>query len=191
MARPEIRIPESLGDERVRLRPLRKDDLQPWVDAFAAEPRLGVMIGAETDPTLPDLRRRLKRWSDRADAGAGAEFVIADPAEDRLLGAVNLFGIDRHSRRGELGIWLAQAARGRGLGSASLALMLDLMFAHLGLQRAEMTATPENTVLLRVAERLGFAREGLLRSRNLVRGRRVDVVALGLLADEWRCGQPS
>jgi ribosomal-protein-alanine N-acetyltransferase len=185
MARPTIRIPDELGDSRVRLRAMRRDDIEPWVRAFAAEPQLAVMLGTETDPTPDDLKRRLKRWSDRARAGAGAEFVVASPDADRLLGAVNLFAVDWHGRRGELGIWLERSARGHGLAQAALALMLDLMFAHLGLERAEMTTTPANAAALRLAERLGFVREGLLRSRDVQRGRRVDAVLLGLLREDW------
>jgi ribosomal-protein-alanine N-acetyltransferase len=188
MAGPTIRIPDELGDAGVRLRPMRREDIDPWVRAFADEPQLAVMLGAETDPTPGDLKRRLKRWSDRARAGAGAEYVIASPDGDRLLGAVNLFAVDWHSRRGELGIWLERSVRGHGLGQAALSLMLDLMFAHLGLQRAEMTTTPANAPALALADRLGFVREGLLRARDVQRGRRVDAVMLGLLREEWSRG---
>jgi hypothetical protein len=38
---------------------------------------------------------------------------------------------------------------------------------------------------LALAAALGFAREGVMRSRNFERGRRVDVVMLGVLRDEW------
>ena len=189
MADPTIRIPDELRDDRVRLRPMRRDDIDPWAEAFAEEPDLGVWLGIETDPTPADLRRRLKRWSDRAKLGTGAEYVIAAPDDGRLLGVVTLFAIDWHSRRGEIGIWVARAARGAGVAQAALGLLLDLMFAHLDLERAEMTTTLDNERLLALAGRLGFVREGVARSRNLERGRRVDIVMLGLLRDEWAAGQ--
>ena len=36
-----------------------------------------------------------------------------------------------------------------------------------------------------LAARLGFTHEGVLRARNVERGRRVDVVWFGLLREEW------
>ena len=49
-----------------------------------------------------------------------------------------------------------------------------------------MTTTLDNATAAAVAERLGFVREGVLRKRNIERGRRVDLVWLGLLREEWR-----
>jgi len=180
-----IRLPGALEDERVRLRPLASRDFARWVDAHKEEPELGVMLGSEQDPSIDDLRGRLERSPERLAAGKSAELVIADARTDAFLGAVNLFALDWHSRRGEIGIWLSQRARGRGLASAALALMLDWTFDSLELERVEMTTIPDNKQLPRLAARLGFVHEGVLRARNLERGRRVDIIFYGMLRSEW------
>lgn len=180
-----IRLPGALEDGRVRLRPLASRDFARWVDAYVEEPELGVMLGSEQDPSIDDLRGRLERSPERLSAGQSAELVIADARTDEFLGAVNLFALDWHSRRGEVGIWLSQPARGRGLASASLALVLDWVFDSLELERVEMTTIPDNKQLPRLAARLGFVHEGVLRARNLERGRRVDIIFYGLLRSEW------
>jgi RimJ/RimL family protein N-acetyltransferase len=46
--------------------------------------------------------------------------------------------------------------------------------------------TPDNERMCALAERLGFAREGVLRQRDFERGVPVDVVAFGLLRDAWQ-----
>ena len=48
------------------------------------------------------------------------------------------------------------------------------------------TVDPENVGSLRLLERLGFQREGLLRQRYLEHGEFQDSVFLGLLCHEWR-----
>jgi RimJ/RimL family protein N-acetyltransferase len=48
-----------------------------------------------------------------------------------------------------------------------------------------MVTIPENVSLLALARRLGFVHERIQRSHNLERGRRVDVLWLGLLREEW------
>jgi [ribosomal protein S5]-alanine N-acetyltransferase len=45
---------------------------------------------------------------------------------------------------------------------------------------------PDNAPSLAMAERVGFRREGLLRSYRVIRGRRVDFVMLSLLPGELR-----
>lgn len=142
-------------------------------------------MGSEQDPSIDGLRGRLERSPERLAAGKNAELVIADARTDAFLGAVNLFALDWHSRRGEVGIWLSHRARGQGLGSAALVLMLDWVFDSLELERVEMTTIPDNEQLPRLAVRLGFVREGVLRARNLERGRRVDIIFYGLLRSEW------
>jgi RimJ/RimL family protein N-acetyltransferase len=47
-----------------------------------------------------------------------------------------------------------------------------------------MTTLPDNAASLALAQKIGFTREGLLRSRNFERGKHVDIVMLGLLAGE-------
>ena len=48
-----------------------------------------------------------------------------------------------------------------------------------------MTTLPDNAAALRLAEKIGFRREGVMRERNFERGARVDIVMLGLLARDW------
>ena len=64
--------------------------------------------------------------------------------------------------------------------TAALAEVLDRAFAA-GLERMELTALPENTVVPRIAEKFGYVYEGTLRQRNYERGRRVDILMWGLL----------
>jgi RimJ/RimL family protein N-acetyltransferase len=49
-----------------------------------------------------------------------------------------------------------------------------------------MTTIPENQIVPALARRLGFRQEGILRRRNVERGRRVDIVWFGLLREEWQ-----
>lgn len=175
-----MKLPEAPSDGVVRLRPLRPDDAAAYVGAFADDPELARLRGLER---APDEAAFL------ADLEPGEEFAelaICAPGADALLGSVILHSLDRRHRRGELGYWLVPGARGRGLATRALQLALAWMFEDLGLERAEIAATPDNLPSLAVARRLGFAEEGLLRGRDIEEGRRVDVVVYGLLRADWR-----
>jgi RimJ/RimL family protein N-acetyltransferase len=171
-----------LSSSEVVLRAGRPQDAVPLAAAFVDDPRMGVQLGHEEDP---DERRMLERLAVAPDpAGAFLQLVIADPLSDEALGVVVLHSLDDHHRRGEIGFYLVPAARGRGVATAAVRLAVDWLIDERGAERVEMTTTPDNERVFALAERLGFSHEGVLRARNLERGRRVDVVFFGLLAGE-------
>jgi len=154
--------------------------------AFAADGELGRLLGVERDPDEAALRGRLERIDALREEGRFLELAIAGSETDELLGSVTLHSLDWRNRRGEVGFFVVPDARRRGVAQSAVALALDWMFDGLGLDRVEMTTTPDNAAVAALAAALGFAREGLLRSRNLERGARVDVVYFGLMRSEWR-----
>lgn len=69
-------------------------------------------------------------------------------------------------------------------GDHSVRLLARWAFAGLGVVRLELTCVPDNVASLRVAERCGFVREGILRSHVPFKEGRRDTVIFGLLPDE-------
>jgi len=180
-----LALPEPLSDGRVTLRWMRVDDAPACAAAFRDDPDLGRLIGVERDPDESGIRERIARQDANASEGRSLQLAIADPVSDAYWGAMILHSFDWHSRRAEIGFWLVPAARGQGVGSAAVALAVSWAFTKLDLLRLEMTTTPENPAVPALACRLGFTQEGVLRSRNIERGRRVDIVWFGLLREEW------
>lgn len=183
-----IEIPAPIVGQRSVLRPLTARDVAPYAAAFAAEPALGDALGSETDPTEESLRDQPQRIEAGAAAGDYVELAIADPADDQLLGSVTLHSYDWRHERAEVGFWLAQEARGRGVATEAVGAAVDWTFAAQGLHRVEMVTAPglvHEPNVIALAERLGFRREGLLRERNFERGRRLDVIMLAVLRDDW------
>jgi RimJ/RimL family protein N-acetyltransferase len=180
--------PDRLANTRVVLRPLRLDDAAAYAAAFGADPELGALLGTEQDPDEESVRSRVEGQGRRAEEGKSVELAIAEPATDAFWGSVILHSFDWHSRRCEVGFWVVPAARGGGVGSGAVSLALMWAFNDLDLLRVEMTTTPENPAVPALARRLGFTQEGVLRARNIERGRRVDIVWFGLLREEWAAG---
>lgn len=172
-----------LDDGRVVVRMLQERDVEAYLLAFDEGESLLNLIGYEAVPS----RERVERWLGDNWVGRPEwawEFVVADLRSDAFLGTIMLHSLDTENRRGEVGFWIQANARGRGVGSAALRLMLDWAFDALGLERIEMTALPENESVRHIAAKFGFTFEGRLRQRNYERGRRVDLLIWGLLKDE-------
>lgn len=176
--------PPRLTDGRVVVRALEEKDVDAYLAAFEEGASLLNLLGYEEAPSREDAERWLAaNWVEPPELRSW-EFAIADGATDAFLGALMFHSLAWRHRRGEIGIWLAREKRGRGNGKAAFKLLLDWAFDDLGLERIEITALPENEVMPRIAESLGFTFEGTMRRRNLERGRRVDLLLWGLLRDE-------
>jgi RimJ/RimL family protein N-acetyltransferase len=181
----EIELPVRLTDGAVALRRPRDEDAAPQAAGFREDTDLGRLLGIERDPDEAAIIERLRQGAQRARDGAGASLTIADAESDAYLGSLVMHSFDWHHRRCEVGFWLIPQARRRGLGARAVALAVSWAFGGLDLLRVEMTTTPDNAAVAALAARLGFAREGVLRQRNVERGQRVDVVWFGVLREEW------
>ena len=108
--------------------------------------------------------------------------VIADRTSDAYLGEVTVV-VGEH-QVGELGCGLIPAARGRGIASEALRLLGDWAFRALELGRLQVFVALENVAALRLSERAGFRREGVLRAYWQSDGARLDAVVLARLPDD-------
>ncbi|MBW3671884.1 MAG: GNAT family N-acetyltransferase, partial [Acidobacteria bacterium] len=88
-------------------------------------------------------------------------------------------------RSAELQIRIGPPERRRqGLGTEALELLLGHAFDDLNLHRVQLHALATNTSAIAAYEKLGFVVEGSLRRAAYVDGAYVDIVVMGLLADE-------
>ncbi len=111
-------------------------------------------------------------------------FAIVHPDDDQLLGQVGLNVNVRHvSAEGHC--WVKASDRRRGVASGALGLVADWGFSN-GIPRLFLGIHPENVASNRLAEKMGFTREGVLRSYEPVKDRRPDLVSWSLLPTDPR-----
>jgi RimJ/RimL family protein N-acetyltransferase len=109
------------------------------------------------------------------------QFAIT--ANGRVVGSIGMKVNEMGS--GHIGYWCAADARGRGVTTRALRLLCRHSLEELGLERLELITDPDNRASQRVAEKVGFQREGVLRSYLLhPDGRRRDSVMFSLLPGE-------
>ena len=116
-------------------------------------------------------------WDD-----GGAVFAVVDPGTGRPVGAMGAHGM--RDGVAHVGYWTAPEARGRGLTSDALRTLTRWFLGDGGAARVELVVEPANVGSVRVAEAAGFTREGVLRQRFVLRGRRADVVVYSMLPSD-------
>lgn len=157
------------GDARPLAAMMDDDEVARWTRAPSPYRERDALEWLALQPAL--LRRRSELPLAIVDAHGGA-----------LLGSISLrLGADA---RGELGYLVARDTRRMGVGARAVRLVACWAFETLELRRLELFVQPANVASLALAARIGFRREGVLREYSAFRGRRVDMVILGLLPDE-------
>jgi ribosomal-protein-alanine N-acetyltransferase len=115
-----------------------------------------------------------------------AAWAILMKEGGELCGMLNYHHRESKHRRLEVGWILARRFWRQGLMSEAMRPFVDHCFAALQTNRIEATIEPDNVASQRLAERLGFQREGLMREVLLVGGTFRDLHLYALLASAWR-----
>ncbi len=167
-----------LRGERIMLAPLRDEDsrtLFGWINE-----RGDVLLSA---PYKPVHHADHVAWFDAIRSRDDVVvFGIRRLEDDVLVGSCQLHGIDPRSRSAELQIRIGVPdARGQGLGSEALELLVRYGFEDLNLRRIFLHVFATNERALRAYLAAGFVEEGRLREAAYVDGEFVDVVVMARL----------
>lgn len=181
------RLAQRLETERLLLRAFEPADALTLMSLIEAS-------RAHLDPWLLWHQRmtsvdELERWAARPyDASEAYRMGVLRKADAQLVGAA---GLRVRSTDGssswywvDVNYWLCPKALGQGYATEAARCLARHAFDELGAQRVEIRTEPHNTASQRVAERLGFRREGVLRSVGHRRGGTVDMAVYSLIADE-------
>lgn len=166
--------------------------LRPWAEADA-EALHAAYGDAETMRFWDSPRREsvtetagMIRGSRAADPRYHAAFAIVPRRGGPAVGAVNYHDRLSFARRLAVGWILAEAWRRRGIMREAVPALLDHCFDDLGAHRIEARIEPGNLASARLAEALGFQREGLMRDWTFVDGEPRSCYMHALLRPDWR-----
>ena len=170
-----------LENGHVRLRPAVDADV-PRVMAACRDPRTRHWLPDLPHPyTEDDARAFVGQGALQASLGQRVGWVVADPADDRLLARITIFRLadPLNPTSGEIGYWAHPDARGRGVVSAALDLVVAHAFAPtagggLGRHRLQIGTAWGNAASRHVAERAGFTLVGHFHADGIVGGGELD-----------------
>ena len=99
--------------------------------------------------------------------------------------AVGGVGVDLgegiNAKSGHFGFWLGEQYWGRGIMTTTVRAASEYALTHFGLVRLEASVFAWNPASMRVLEKSGFVREGLLRKSVLKEGQLIDQVLYALV----------
>jgi [ribosomal protein S5]-alanine N-acetyltransferase len=175
----------TIEASRVRLRHIEESDTDSLFEIFSDEKALRFWSWppykerAEAEKLLAEIhdsfrQKTLFQWG------------IARKSDDKVIGTSTLFRLDERSRRAEIGYILNRRCWGNGYVNEALTALVGFAFEKMKLHRLEADIDPRNSASIKVVERLGFQKEGLLRERWIVGGEIQDTLFYGFLESDWQ-----
>jgi ribosomal-protein-serine acetyltransferase len=149
-----------------------RDHLRPWLN----------WIDSSTKPehTLQFIEHCVQQQ----DSQEG--IVLGIFKNRQIIGEIGMHHWDHTLKKAQIGYWLSQDYLGKGILNRGLLRFLDFLYKKLDLNKIEIHFSVQNKASAKVAERLGFKVEGLVRQSYLRNGILEDLVITGLLRSEWR-----
>ena len=148
-----------------------REDLRtwlPWVDKTLAE-----------DDILSFVHSTLEQFV------AGKGFTADIWSLERFIGVISTHKIDRLNRKGEIGYWLSEPFRGKGIMTDACRAVVTHALGELDLNRIEIHCAAANEKSSAIPRRLQFTLEGTLREGELLNGRFQDLLVFGMLKRDW------
>ena len=177
-------LPRVLETDRLRLEatvPAHAGGL--WAAIEASLPELTTFMAWAPSASLPNTVTFTERMEKKREELTDWSFTIF--LGDEVAGNISLMGYDALADLAEVGYWLRSDLCGRGLMTEAGRAVVDFGFDHVGCHRLELRAAETNPASIRVAEKLGFVREGVLWEANRAPdGGRYDMHIFGLLATD-------
>jgi RimJ/RimL family protein N-acetyltransferase len=171
-----------LKTARVVLTSIMEADLPVMLDWI--NDRDQVLLNA---PYKPISERQHREWFEAVQRRSDMTlFGVRLSEKGELIGTCQLHSINPVHRNAELQIRLGKTSqRGKGYGAEAVRLLLEFGFKDLNLHRIYLHVFSTNLAAIRVYEKSGFAREGLLRKAAFINNEYVDVAVMGILLEEY------
>jgi len=173
-----------LETPRLRLRQLTPADVSAILKHFG-NAQVVQFIEMQPIKTLEQANEWLKWMGDFYAAQDGLRWAIETRSDLAFIGSAGLHHWEREHHCAELGFDITQDYWGEGYATEVARALIEFAWQHMHLNRLQADVMQGNRASMRVLEKLGFQREGLLRQRVRKGGKYYDVYLFGLLRSDY------
>ncbi|CAD7026352.1 N-acetyltransferase [Pseudorhizobium endolithicum] len=175
-----LRLPQRSDYNQWRaLRAESRAFLQPWEPTWRDE-----------ELSESSFRARVKRGNEEYRAGYAVPLLLFSRPDLTLLGGLTIGYIRQGAAQScMIGYWMGERHSGQGHMLAALNIAIPYIYGQLQLHRIEAACIPENWKSVRLLEKAGFEREGLLRKYLKINGEWRDHVMYSRLPDDGEFGK--
>jgi RimJ/RimL family protein N-acetyltransferase len=175
----------KLIGSKVAIRSIEKKDLHTairwWNDSET-------MYLADDNPhphkTLEELEEEFAK--EKSEWSEYMERFVIETIDSHLIGDVLFYNYRRDTNNVFFGIFIGEKPYlGKGYGADAIKLSLEYLFEYRRVHKVELTVSDFNTRAIKVFEKSGFRRDGVLRDNAVVEGKYVDHILMSILDTEY------
>ncbi len=156
-----------LTDGVIMLHPYQVSDIDSVYEAVreSISELVEWMPWCHPDYTIEESRTWIESQPDKWEKGEEYNFAISYNTGGLYLGGCGLRVIDRDIGIANIGYWVRTSQTDKGIATAATLLLARFAFNELRLNRVEIAVAVDNQASLRVVEKAGAIKEGILRNR--------------------------
>ncbi|UCG62199.1 MAG: GNAT family N-acetyltransferase [Candidatus Zixiibacteriota bacterium] len=179
-----MKIKDRIEGDKINLRFITKGDALS-IYQYAADEAISRYTHIPHPYNLDDAYDFVKLTQSDRKRKAAYHYGLENRETGQIIGMIGLIALFPMHRKAELGYWLAKPFWGRGIITEAIEKIVEFAFVTLKLHRVYAHVFPDNKASIRVLEKCGFTREGLIREGFVQRGKYVSVYMYSILEDEW------
>lgn len=124
-----------------------------------------------------------KKWISNLNTDTSVRYAIE--FESLMVGVAIISSIDMKNRSANMNIKLLKSARHKGVATRAIKLLVKYCFEELNMHCLTANVIEENVYSIKLFEKMGFSKDGVLRERVFKKGKYHNIVAFSLLKKEY------
>ncbi|KOO52028.1 GNAT family N-acetyltransferase [Viridibacillus arvi] len=172
----------QLENERIYLRTLKESDA-PIVLGNTTDEEIRYMTGTKSNFTLNQIKAHINNLNNDSSR---YDFAICLKESDQMIGELSIFEIDEEDKKAGFRISMSSIKlTGKGYGTEAIIIVLRFVFEELKLNRLQLEVFSHNLRGIRVYEKVGFVKEGVLRESLYYNGTYSDEIIMSILRKDY------
>jgi RimJ/RimL family protein N-acetyltransferase len=168
-----------LKSDKVFLRAIEEDDA-PVLMNLINDPEVESLVFGWSYPVSLSAQ---KKWISNTSDDSTVRYAIE--SEKKTVGVAIISSIDMKNRSANMNIKLLKEARGKGIATTAVSLMVKYCFEELNMHCLTANVLEKNTESSKLWMKFGFRKEGLLRDRVYKNGIYQNVIPYSLVKEEY------
>ena len=172
-----------LETDRLILRQVTNDDAKSLLTYFS-DTDVMKYYGLEPFKSIDDVLDEISWYKSLFEKGTGIRWGISLKGSDKIIGSCGFFNRAVEHSRTEIGYELSKEYWGKGIAGEALESVVKYGFQNLQLERIEALVEPANLASLKLLDKIGFEKEGLLRHYEFTCGKFDDLYIYSILKSD-------
>jgi ribosomal-protein-alanine N-acetyltransferase len=175
-----IKTIKEIETKRLILRGINENDVEGIYKVFS-DPEVAKYDWFRPIESKDDAIKFIKRYKEEFETGEEITWGLELKDTKELIGICCLGNFDNGARRAEIGYDLVQDKWNKGYATEAVDAIVKFGINQMNLNRIEAFITPGNDASVKVLEKLNFTKEGIVRERDLIKGKLEDGILMSII----------